>query len=92
MAERIFLYPYAGPGGKNYLKQLGTIESLQKANVVLQEGLTLSFYCDDANNSGQRDDLYFEGEIHFDAESQSWYAIVDERSYQRASTNSKQRN
>src|SRR5262249_43146564 len=49
MSKRIFLYPYAGPGGRNYLKQIGTIQEIAATGIKLEEGALLSFYCDDAD-------------------------------------------
>jgi len=86
MPNRIFLYPYAGPGGRNYIKQQGTLHDIERLKISLNEGLVLSFYCDDADDSGKPDDLYFEGTAHFDAEQNNWYIVVDESSYRQAST------
>src|SRR5262249_32660647 len=85
MSKRIFLYPYAGPGGRNYLKQIGTIQEIAATGIKLEEGALLSFYCDDADDAGKRDDLIFEGTLHFDPEKQQWYALIDESSYRHAS-------
>ena len=85
MNKRIFLYPYAGPGGRNYLKQIGTIEDLALNDLQLKQGTRLSFYCEDADEMGNSDDLLFEGTVHFDPEKQQWYALVDESSYRHAS-------
>ncbi|SRR5258708_8988291 len=41
--ERIFLYPYAGPGGRNYFKQIGTTQDVMLNDIKLEEGLRLSF-------------------------------------------------
>jgi hypothetical protein len=83
--ERIFLYPYAGPGGKNYLKQIGTRQDLMLSETKLEDGKRLSFYCDDADDSGTPDNLLFEGVVHFDSEREQWYVIVDEKSYRHES-------
>ncbi|HLW83513.1 MAG TPA: hypothetical protein VKS20_15855 [Candidatus Acidoferrales bacterium] len=83
--ERIFLYPYAGPGGRNYFKQIGTKQGLDLNHVQLHEGMRLRFYCDDANDAGKSDDLFFEGIIHYDTDKQQWYVVVDESSYRHAS-------
>jgi hypothetical protein len=89
MSSKIFLYPYAGPGGKNYIKQLGTLKDIERLKISLSEGMALSFYCDDGDNSGNPDGLYFEGVVHFDPELRSWYVLVDERSYRQASSETK---
>jgi hypothetical protein len=83
--NRIFLYPYAGPGGRNYLKQIGTAQDVMLNDIKLEEGLRLGFYCEDADDEGRPDDLLFEGSVHFDSEKNQWYAIIDENSYRHAS-------
>lgn len=85
MTKRIFLYPYAGPKGRNYLKDIGTLQDIELNDIKLEEGARLSFYCEDADDKGKPDDLLFEGTAHFDAEKQQWYVIVDENSYRHAS-------
>lgn len=76
--ERIYLYPDAGPHGRNYINQIGTKQDIEFNDVKLEEGVRLSFYCGDADDAGKPDDLVFEGVVHFDAEKQRWYVIVDE--------------
>lgn len=83
--DRIFLYPYAGPGGRNYLKQIGTTQDLMVRDIQLKEGLTLRFYCDDADEAGNSDPLLFEGTVHLDLERSEWYVIVKEDSYSHLS-------
>lgn len=83
--NRIFLYPYAGPGGKNYFKQIGTTQDVMLNEIELEEGLRLSFYCEDADDKGEPDELLFEGTIYFDHERRQWYTIIDENSYRHAS-------
>jgi hypothetical protein len=83
--DRIFLYPYAGPGGRNYFKQIGTTQDVMLNDIKLEEGLQLSFYCEDADDEGRPDELLFEGTVHFDAEKKQWYTIVDENSYRHSS-------
>lgn len=83
--DRIRLYPYAGPGGRNYFKQIGTRQDIQLQEVKLSEGLTLGFYCEDEDDDGKPDELVFEGTVHFDESAGQWYAIIDENSYRHAS-------
>lgn len=83
--NRIYLYPYAGPGGRNYFKQVGTIQDLEAYRIPLQEGANIGFYCGDADDAGKSDDLIFEGVVHLDPEEGQWYAIIDENSYRHAS-------
>ena len=88
--DRIFLYPYTGPGGRNYLKQIGTTQDLMVRTIQLTEGLTLKFYCDDADEAGNPDPLFFEGTAHFDHDRSEWYIIVNEDSYTHMSGNQNQ--
>jgi hypothetical protein len=83
--SRIFLYPYAGAGGRNYFKQIGTTQDVMLNDVRLKEGARMSFYCEDADDQGTPDDLLFEGIVHFDSEKNQWYAIIDESSYRHES-------
>ena len=61
---RIFLYPGAGPGGRNKFT-IGTFEDLNAEGITPTEGMNIAFYCDD--------DMLFEGTIHY--ESQRQYLI-----------------
>jgi len=88
-SDRIFLYPGAGPGGKEYLRQLGTREGISRLGVELIEGQTLRFYCDDADDKSAPSDLLFEGVVHFDPTRREWYVIIDEKSYRQASDEAK---
>lgn len=79
------MYPYAGPGGRNYLKQIGTTQDIMLEEIKLAEGLQVGFYCEDQDDEGRPDELIFEGTVHFDREKGQWYAIIDENSYRHAS-------
>lgn len=83
--KRISLYPYAGPGGRNYFKQIGTTQDIMLQEIRLSEGLQLGFYCEDQGDDGMLDELLFEGTVHFDHEKGEWYAIIDGNSYRHAS-------
>jgi hypothetical protein len=87
--DRIFLYPYAGPGGRNYFKQIGTTQDVMINDVKLEEGMRMGFYCEDADDDGKEDDLIFEGTVGYDPERQQWYAVIDESSYRHASDRSR---
>jgi len=56
---------------------VGTSEDLARQGIELQEGLRLTFYMDDANDSGKPDDLLAEGVTHYDPAEQCWVAAVD---------------
>lgn len=83
--KRVFLYPYAGPGGRNYFKQIGTRQDITLNEINLYEGLQLGFHCGDGGDDDKPDDLVFEGTVRFDHEKGEWYAIIDENSYRHAS-------
>lgn len=74
------MYPYAGPGGRNYLKQAETLQDIALSGVKLEEGARLHFYCGDADDEGKPDDLLFDGIAYFDSEKRQWYVIVEESS------------
>ena len=73
---RIFLYPGAGPRGRNKFT-IGTFEDLNAEGITPTEGMNIAFYCDDD------DPLLFEGAIHYDSQLQHWYALIDENSYRQ---------
>jgi len=86
MGKRIYLSA-AGhyPNVRNYLNQIGTKEDLEQTGIRLVDGLRIKFYSDDAADDGTPDDLFFEGTVHFDAERQAWYALLDEDSFRHRS-------
>jgi hypothetical protein len=84
MEERIELYPY-NPKGRNYFKQRGTLADIERTGLKLQEGLIVHFYCADGDGQNNRDDLLFEGTVHFDSDKDQWYAIIDQNSYRHES-------
>jgi hypothetical protein len=67
--KRIFLYPYAGPGGRNCFKQIGTTQDVM-LNDKAGRREKLNFYCEDEDDTGQPDDLLFEGTVHFGSDKQ----------------------
>ena len=56
---------------------VGTIEDLERRGIALQEGLTLNFYTDDADEEGRPAELIVEGQVHYDANAECWVATVD---------------
>ena len=85
MKNRIYLYPYAGPRGKNYINQKGTIDDICKLGINLKDGLMLHFYCDDGDDQGKRDDLIFEGRVYYDRTKKEWYVYIDSSTYRHRS-------
>lgn len=55
----------------------GTLLDLERHGIQLREGLTLTFYADDAGDQGNRDDLLLDGVVTFSLEEQCWVAVVD---------------
>ena len=55
----------------------GTIADLDRYGIKLREGLTLTFYMDDADDEGKSDELLAEGVVHYLAEDKAWVAAVD---------------
>jgi hypothetical protein len=63
----------------------GTQRDLAKHGIELREGLTLTFYTDDEDDAGHRDELRVEGVVHFDAAEACWVAEVDWSALRHAS-------
>ncbi len=57
------------------------IEDLARSGMTLSEGMNVGFWTDDANDQGEDDNLLFEGTVHFDAQRQQWYALIDWTSF-----------
>jgi hypothetical protein len=78
MSERIYADPHKTDGqGRLLLTTLGTKADLDRYGVALEEGMHLDFYTDDANDSGNRDDLLFSGVVFYNAELKAWVASID---------------
>jgi len=58
-----------------YLTTRGANISLERQNIRLRDGIALNFYSDDGDGYDDRDDLIFQGEVHYSA-AQGWYAQV----------------
>jgi hypothetical protein len=63
----------------------GTVEDLTRHHIQLREGLSLTFYMDDADENGKPDDLLADGVVHFNAEECCWVAAVDWAALRHAS-------
>ena len=76
---RIYVDPLNTGGRANQvvLDTAGTLSDLERHGIVLREDLVLHLYSDDADESGQRDDLTVEGVVHFDEQNGRWLAIYD---------------
>jgi hypothetical protein len=63
--------------GRIKLTCLGTTEDLEKHAIQLSEGMSLTFYMDDANDNGVPDDLIVDGVVSFDSAAGHWVATMD---------------
>jgi hypothetical protein len=63
----------------------GTLQDLQRESIQLREGLSLTFYTDDADDEGRPDELRVDGVVHHDAENRCWVAAVDWKTLRHAS-------
>jgi hypothetical protein len=63
----------------------GTFNDLAKYNIELKEGLEVIFYADDANDSGNPDDLEADGTCHFDEKNNYWIGKFDWKATRHAS-------
>ncbi len=55
----------------------GTFDDLAEYNIAFEEGMKLTFYSDDADNEGNRDDLVFEGKVEYDKQNERWTARIN---------------
>ena len=58
---------------------LGTRGDLRHYGWVLQEGMHVPFWADDADADGNYDPLVFDGTVHFEAQLGYWTAAINER-------------
>jgi hypothetical protein len=63
----------------------GTAAELARQGIQLREGLVLTFYMDDADDEGRRDELLAEGVVQFDEKERGWVARVDWSAVRHAS-------
>ena len=79
---------YLNTGGRAnqvVLDTAGTLSDLERHAIVLREDLVLHLYSDDADESGQRDDLMVDGVAHFDEQTGQWVAIYDPTAFMHES-------
>ena len=82
--NRVFLYVHEGPGGRNRLSS-GTWKDIERLNLQLKDGMRLALWNTDTDESGNEDNLLFEGNLHYDGKTKEWSIIVDESSYHHES-------
>lgn len=63
--------------GRLVLTTAGTWSDLARHGLELREGLTLTFYSDDADDDGNPDDLVVEGSVGYDEQAGHWTATID---------------
>ena len=74
-----------GRANQVVLDTAGTLSDLERHGIVLREDIVLRLYSDDADESGQRDDLIVEGVVHFDDQSGQRVAIYDPTAFRHES-------
>src|SRR5688500_7116341 len=70
----------------------GTIRDLEHQGIILEEGLALTFYTDDADDFGNSDDLLVDGIVVYNKEAERWVAAIDEVTFRHASDERNQSN
>jgi hypothetical protein len=55
----------------------GTLEDLARHQFELTEGMLLTFYMDDEDDQGRRDDLQIDGTVEYNHDERCWVAAVD---------------
>lgn len=63
--------------GRLILSCYGTAKDLAQNSIDLKEGLVLTFYSDDADDAGNRDDLIVQGVVRYNEALQQWVAVID---------------
>jgi hypothetical protein len=63
----------------------GTFDDLARLNIEFTEGLEVTFYDDDSDRTGNRDELEADGYVHFDNKTNQWVGIIDWKMIQHAS-------
>jgi hypothetical protein len=71
--------------GRLILTCAGTLRDLSRHGVELRDGLTLTFYSDDADDEGRPDDLIVEGSVQYDEQARHWTAVIDWQAIKHAS-------
>ena len=61
------------------------MQDLLETGLVLEEGKRVGFYDIDGTEKQVRDNLLFEGTVHYDPEKAKWYAIIDWKSFRHES-------
>ena len=71
--------------GRLILVCFGTVRDLKQYGIELEDGLALTFYTDDGDDAGNRDDLLVDGVVSYDEAARRWVAVIDEATFRHAS-------
>ena len=71
--------------GRLRLNCVGTVEDLSQQQIELREGLVLTLYSDDLDDTGQLDELLVDGVVSFSEEEHGWVAVIDWAAIRHAS-------
>jgi hypothetical protein len=55
----------------------GTRRDLERQQIQLSEGMTLTLYTDDADDAGQPDELLADGVVQYNEQEKCWVAAID---------------
>lgn len=68
-----------------HLACAGTRKDLERQGIVLQKGMILTLYSDDADDQGNPDELRAEGVVCFNEDERCWVAAIDWSAIRHAS-------
>lgn len=63
--------------GRLRLVCVGTLRDLERQQVELREGMSLTFYTDDADDAGRPVELVADGVVQYNAEEKCWVGTID---------------
>jgi hypothetical protein len=78
----------ADPAGRIRLNCVGTQQDLSRHKIVLEEGLSITLYADDVDESGNVDELRATGIVQHSSDEQIWVAVIDWSAIHHASDES----
>ncbi len=55
----------------------GTRRDLERQQIQLSEGMTLTLYTDDADDAGHPDELLADGVVQYNGQEKCWVAAID---------------
>ncbi len=85
-AQRVYVdFLKTDDEGRLILSCYGTMQDLARYGIELKEGLALTFYSDDADDTGNPDDLIVQGVVQYDKTSNQWVALIDRNAIRHVS-------